>query len=101
MPFGRAAADSLRLFLCAQAGESDPDSESLWGYRGNRAEMPGSFGRAGKLGLKFVVGMQHCDRTSPRSLETPKKAAVAWVFCFTQKTLPITLTPRNEFRAVD
>ncbi len=65
--------------------------------RGNRAEMPGYSGRMGKLGLKFVVGMQHCGRTSPRSLKTPKKAAVAWVFCFTQMALPITLMPRNEF----
>lgn len=65
--------------------------------RVNRAEMPEFPGRMGKLGLEFVVGMQHCGRTSSGSLETPKKAAVAWVFCFTRMASPITLMPRNEF----
>ncbi|HAP11387.1 MAG TPA: hypothetical protein DCR50_11130, partial [Afipia sp.] len=32
--------------------------------RENRPEMPGTLGWMGEFGLKFVVGMQHCGRTS-------------------------------------
>lgn len=106
MPFERAAAVSLRLLafgvVFGGEGESDLRAPDHLGIRGaGRAPPPIRARLLRKLGLKFVVGMQHCDRTALRDLETPKKAAVAWVFCFTQKALPITLTPRNEFRAVD
>ena len=107
MPFERAAAVSLRLLAFGAAfresqGESDLRAPDHLGIRGAGMAPPPIRARLlRKLGLKLVVGMQHCGRTALRDLETPKKAAVAWVFCFTQKALPITLTPRNEFRAVD
>src|SRR5450759_1465386 len=34
--------------------------------------------------VKIVVGMQHTPTTFPRTLITPKKAAYACLFCFTQ-----------------
>jgi hypothetical protein len=69
---------------------------AAWGY--TVPQIPGfepGYGRSSQLGPKFVVKKQQCGRTAFGKLKTPKKAAVASVFCFTHGDLNITVMPRD------
>lgn len=54
-----------------------------------------------QLGLKLVVRMPHCGRTSLGTVQTPKKAAVALVFCFPNPLLTRKLASHEFLQSIN